>query len=89
MYVGLVPSVQTSRVGTGVNAHLALMVTHIPQAVQMLMNVHAVCVEGMHSAVTFLEASGVHALQDMLETHSMNVQVSWLPLFCLLMNLSP
>jgi hypothetical protein len=50
------------------------------------MNVHAVNVEGMLSAGTFLEVSAVHALQDMLEIHSMNVKVSWLPLFCLLMN---
>ena len=84
--VGLVPSVQISRVGTSVNAQLALAVTHILQAVQILMNVHAVHVEGMLSAVTFLEASAVYALQDMLETHSMNVQVRWLHLLCLLMN---
>lgn len=88
MHVGLVPSAQTSQVGTGVSAQLALVVTHIPQAVQMLMNVHAVHVEGMLSAVTCLEASGVHALRDMMETHSMTVQVSRLPLFCMLMNLS-
>jgi hypothetical protein len=51
------------------------------------MNVHAGHVEGMLSAGTFLEVSAVLALQDMSETHSMTVEVSGLPLFCLLMNL--
>jgi hypothetical protein len=50
------------------------------------MNVRAVHVAGMLSAGTFLEVSAVHALQDMLESQSMNVKVRWLSLFCLLMN---
>jgi hypothetical protein len=86
MHVGLVPFVQTSQAGTGVNVQSALMVIRIPRAVQMLMNVHAVHVEEMLSALTCLEASGVHVPQDMLEIHSMNAQVRWLPLFSLLMN---
>jgi spore maturation protein SpmB len=72
IHVGLVPSVRTSKVDTGVNAQLALMVTHIPQVVRMLMNVHAVHAEGMLSVITCLEASDVPVLLGILETHSMN-----------------
>jgi hypothetical protein len=71
-YVGLVPSVRTSQVDTGVNAQLDLMVIHIPQVVKMLMNVHAVHVEGMLFVITCLEASDVYVLLVTLETHSMN-----------------
>jgi len=71
--VGLVLSVQTSQVDTGVNAQLVLMVIHTQQVVQMPMNVHAVPVEGMLFVITCLEASDVHVLKDILETHFMSV----------------
>jgi hypothetical protein len=73
IHVGLVPAAQMSQVDTGVNAPLDSMVTHIPQAVKMLMNVRAVLVEGMPSVVTCPEASGVPVLLATLETHPMNV----------------
>lgn len=73
MHVGMVPPAQTSQVDTDANVQPDLMVTHIPQVVKILMNVLAVLVEEMLSAITCLEASDVLVLLDTLETHSMNV----------------